>query len=151
MLFGSMVPSRSFLVVAPDGVMNIGVKANRSSPAAASAASRSFLFADAHHSRKDFEGRRNLFRPASFSSRCALPTSTWCSVDDLWFGHTTVASWWAFLGLTPFVRRAPTRESGYTSPNDAILMSLHPEVKWFALGDFFDQIWYLRQYGVPLE
>ena len=38
-----------------------------------------------------------------------------------------------------------------TSPNDAIMMSLHPEVKWFALGDFFDQIWYLRQYGVPLE
>jgi hypothetical protein len=38
-----------------------------------------------------------------------------------------------------------------TSPNDMILMGAHPEVRWFALGDFFDQIWYLRQYGVPLE
>jgi hypothetical protein len=120
MLFGSIVPSRSFFVVAPDGVINIGEKVNRSSPAAASAASRSFLFADAYHKRKDFEGRRNLFRPASFSSRCALPTSTWCSVDDLWLGHTTVASWWAFLGLTPFVRRAPTRESGYTEASGSM-------------------------------
>ena len=33
----------------------------------------------------------------------------------------------------------------------AILMSMHPEMRWFALGDFFDQIWYLRQYGVALE
>ena len=38
-----------------------------------------------------------------------------------------------------------------TSPNDKILMAAHPEVRWFALGDFFDQVWYLRQYGVPLE
>ena len=38
-----------------------------------------------------------------------------------------------------------------TSPNDKILMEAHPEVRWFALGDFFDQVWYLRQYGVPLE
>jgi hypothetical protein len=33
----------------------------------------------------------------------------------------------------------------------AILMSMHPEIRRFALGDFFDQIWYLRQYGVALE
>ena len=38
-----------------------------------------------------------------------------------------------------------------TSPNDKILMAAHPEVRWFALGDFFDQVWYLRQYGVPLD
>lgn len=38
-----------------------------------------------------------------------------------------------------------------TSPNDSISMSKHPEVRWFALGDFFSQIWYLRQYGVALE
>jgi hypothetical protein len=30
-------------------------------------------------------------------------------------------------------------------------MSEHPKVKWFALQDFFDQVHYLRQFGVDLE
>ena len=38
-----------------------------------------------------------------------------------------------------------------TSPNDCIDMSEHPKVKWFALQDFFDQVHYLRQFGVDLE
>ena len=38
-----------------------------------------------------------------------------------------------------------------TSPNDSIDMDAHPSLRWFSLQDFFDQIHYLRQFGVALE
>ena len=46
---------------------------------------------------------------------------------------------------------APALAEFATSPNDCIDMSEHPKVKWFALQDFFDQVHYLRQFGVDLE
>jgi hypothetical protein len=38
-----------------------------------------------------------------------------------------------------------------TSPNDSIDESKLPSLKWFSLQDFFDQVHYLRQFGVDLE
>ena len=38
-----------------------------------------------------------------------------------------------------------------TSPNDAIDLDSHPSLRWFSLQDFFDQVFYLRQFGVDLE
>ena len=38
-----------------------------------------------------------------------------------------------------------------TSPNDSIDTRDLPELKWFSLQDFFDQVHYLRQFGVDLE
>lgn len=76
-LNGSTDPSTSFLVVAPLGVTNIGEKPMSRSPAAPSASLYVRPLAPAHHSEKAPPGRRKLFLPASFSSACALPTSSW--------------------------------------------------------------------------
>ena len=38
-----------------------------------------------------------------------------------------------------------------TSPNDSIDKRDLPALKWFSLQDFFDQVHYLRQFGVDLE
>ena len=38
-----------------------------------------------------------------------------------------------------------------SSPNDCIDMEAMPQVRWFGLTDFFDQIHYLKKFGVPLE
>jgi hypothetical protein len=38
-----------------------------------------------------------------------------------------------------------------TSPNDSIDTRDLPDLKWFSLQDFFDQVHYLRQFGVDLE
>ena len=38
-----------------------------------------------------------------------------------------------------------------TSPNDSIHTGDLPALKWFSLQDFFDQVHYLRQFGVDLE
>jgi len=37
------------------------------------------------------------------------------------------------------------------SPNDAINMRALPDIPWFSLPEFFDQLHYLKQLGVPLE
>ena len=37
------------------------------------------------------------------------------------------------------------------SPNDSIDLNSHPSLRWFSLQDFFDQVHYLRQFGVDLE
>jgi hypothetical protein len=37
------------------------------------------------------------------------------------------------------------------SPNESIDLDSHPSLKWFSLQDFFDQVHYLRQFGVDLE
>ena len=104
-LSGSIVPSTSFFVVAPVGVANIGEKPSRASPATCTASiavaisprSRAHdrtVPCRRHHAVKApaLGGRKNTFLPASFSSLCAFPTSSWKAVEEAWLGHTTVAS-----------------------------------------------------------
>ena len=38
------------------------------------------------------DGRKKTLLLSSFSSLCAFPTNSWNLVEEVWLGHTTVAS-----------------------------------------------------------